>query len=75
MWIFIFWLSSSFNVYSGNVVRRTSLIVHRQEFSSEKKGRDAFTALKKENVGELTLRAFVLMHENEAEMVIRRSQL
>ncbi|AIZ84879.1 TPA: hypothetical protein ACWCE6_004745 [Escherichia coli] len=55
MWILIFWLSSPFNVSSGDA-RQPTLAVHSQEFRTEKACRDAFTALKKENVGEFALR-------------------
>ncbi|EIG8781471.1 TPA: hypothetical protein M2D29_005471, partial [Escherichia coli] len=51
MWILIFWLSSPFNVSSGDA-RQPTLAVHSQEFRTEKACRDAFSALKKENVGE-----------------------
>ncbi|MCW3308149.1 hypothetical protein [Escherichia coli] len=53
MWILIFWLSSPFNVSSGDA-RQPTLAVHSQEFRTEKAY--AFTALKKENVGEFALR-------------------
>ncbi|EEQ6362583.1 hypothetical protein ACTBAJ_004330 [Escherichia coli] len=55
MWILIFWLSSPFNVSSGDA-RQPTLAVHSQAFRTEKACRDAFTALKKENVGEFALR-------------------
>ncbi|WP_423740965.1 hypothetical protein [Escherichia coli] len=54
-WILIFWLSSPFNVSSGDA-RQPTLAVHSQAFRTEKACRDAFTALKKENVGEFALR-------------------
>lgn len=50
-----FWLSSPFNVSSGDA-RQPTLAVHSQAFRTEKACRDAFTALKKENVGEFALR-------------------
>ncbi|EHL0087147.1 hypothetical protein FAS47_004765, partial [Escherichia coli] len=55
MWILIFWLSSPFNVSSGDA-RQPTLAVHSHEFRTEKACRDAFSALKKENVGEFALR-------------------
>ncbi|EER5061533.1 hypothetical protein F6X33_005118 [Escherichia coli] len=55
MWILIFWLLSPFNVSSGDA-RQPTLAVHSQEFRTEKACRDAFSALKKENVGEFALR-------------------
>ncbi|EIK7177732.1 hypothetical protein FSJ78_020330, partial [Escherichia coli] len=48
-------LSSPFNVSSGDA-RQPTLAVHSQEFRTEKACRDAFSALKKENVGEFALR-------------------
>ncbi|EHY1952684.1 hypothetical protein K1444_004961, partial [Escherichia coli] len=47
--------SSPFNVSSGDA-RQPTLAVHSQAFRTEKACRDAFTALKKENVGEFALR-------------------
>lgn len=55
MWILIFWLSSPFAA-SPNGARQPTLAVHSQEFDSERACKDALTALKKVNVGELTLR-------------------
>ncbi|CAH5764597.1 hypothetical protein AB9E53_07900 [Escherichia coli] len=55
MWILIFWLSTPFSG-SSNVARQATLAVHSQEFGSERACKDALTAMKKVNVGELTLR-------------------
>ncbi|UIV62578.1 hypothetical protein H6S07_26280 (plasmid) [Escherichia coli] len=46
MWILIFWLSSPFNVSSGDA-RQPTLAVHSQEFRTEKACRDAFSAEKR----------------------------
>lgn len=63
MWILIFWLSSPFNVSSGDA-RQPTLAVHSQAFHTERACRDALRAIKKENVGEFSLRAFVFLTEN-----------
>lgn len=55
MWILIFWLSTPFTG-SSDVARQPTLAVHSQEFSNEKACKDALTAMRKINVGELTLR-------------------
>lgn len=55
MWILIFWLSSPFAA-SSNEARQPALAVHSQESGSEKACKEALTAMKKVNVGELTLR-------------------
>ncbi|EJZ3973309.1 hypothetical protein OIA35_003717 [Escherichia coli] len=52
MWLLIFWLSSPFNVSSGDA-RQPTLAVHSQAFHTERACRDALRAIKKENVGEL----------------------
>lgn len=68
MWLLIFWLSSPFNVSSGDA-RQPTLAVHSQAFHTERACRDALRAIKKENVGEFSLRAFVFLTE------IRRRRL
>ncbi len=67
MWILIFWLSSPFNVSSGDA-RQPTLAVHSQAFRTEKACRDAFTALKKENVGNLLSVASASPPENKQDM-------
>lgn len=56
MWILIFWLSSPFAA-SSNVAKQPVLAAHSQEFASERACKDALTAMKRVNTGELTLRA------------------
>ena len=55
MWILIFWLSSPFNVSSGDA-RQPTRAVRSQACHSERAFRDALRAIKKENVGEFSLR-------------------
>lgn len=55
MWVLIFWMSSPFAV-SSNDARQPTLAVHSQEFGNERACKDALMAMKKVNVGELTLR-------------------
>ncbi|EEX9036845.1 TPA: hypothetical protein QCY81_003294 [Escherichia coli] len=55
MWILIFWLSSLFNVSSGDA-RQPTLAVHSQAFHTERACSDVLRAIKKENVGEFSLR-------------------
>ncbi|EPB5915831.1 hypothetical protein ACRQPR_004132 [Citrobacter amalonaticus] len=55
MWILIFWLSSPFAV-SSNGVKQPVLAVHSQEFTTERACKEALTAMKRVNAGELTLR-------------------
>ena len=55
MWILIFWMSSPFAA-STNDARQPTLAVHSQEFNTEGACKDAFTAIRRANVGELTLR-------------------
>ncbi|HBN3406592.1 TPA: hypothetical protein L2G24_005051, partial [Escherichia coli O25b:H4-ST131] len=46
MWLLIFWLSSPFNVSSGDA-RQPTLAVHSQAFHTERACRDALHAIKK----------------------------
>ena len=69
MWILIFWLSSPFNVSSGDA-RQPTLAVHSQEFRTEKACRDAFTALKKKTWENLLSGASASPAENKPEMMI-----
>ena len=55
MWLLIFWLSSPFNVSSGDA-RQPTLAVHSQAFHTERACRNALLDIKKENVGEFSLR-------------------
>lgn len=47
MWLLIFWLSSPFNVSSGDA-RQPTLAVHSQAFHTERACRDALHAIKGE---------------------------
>ena len=75
MWLLIFWLSSPFNVSSGDA-RQPTLAVHSQAFHTERACRDALRAIKKENVGEFSLRgvcvATTTINKNLAIAHIRR---
>ena len=66
MWILIFWLSSPFNVSSGDA-RQPTLAVHSQAFHTERACRDALRAIKKENVGEFSLRGVCVSDGNTKE--------
>ena len=68
MWILIFWLSSP--LMSPRRCRQPTLAVHGQEFRTEKACRDAFSALKKENVENSLSGASASPAENKPEMMI-----
>ena len=66
MWLLIFWLSSPFNVSSGDA-RQPTLAVHSQAFHTERACRDALRAIKKENDGEFSLRGVCVSDGNTKE--------
>ncbi|ECD9444665.1 hypothetical protein FNH85_23870 [Salmonella enterica subsp. salamae] len=55
MWILIFWMSSPFSITLSDAAQPT-LKVKTQEFNNERACKDAFTAIKKLNDGDLKLR-------------------
>ncbi|EFD7671224.1 hypothetical protein F2R35_16280 [Escherichia coli] len=63
MWLLIFWLSSPFNVSSGDA-RQPTLAVHSQAFHT------ALRAIKKENVGEFSLRGVCVSDGNTKEEAV-----
>lgn len=65
MWLLIFWLSSPFNVSSGDA--GSHVPVHSQAFHTERACRDALHAIKKENVGEFSLRGVCVSDGNTKE--------
>ena len=63
MWLLIFWLSSPFNVSSGDA-RQPTLAVHSQAFHTERACRDALRAIKMAN---FLCGAFVFLTEIRRE--------
>nr|UJL19134.1 hypothetical protein HRS06_17905 [Escherichia coli] len=68
MWLLIFWLSSPFNVSSGDA-RQPTLAVHSQAFHTERACRDALHAIKRRMLANFLCGAFVFLTE------IRRRKL
>ncbi|MDI7042066.1 hypothetical protein [Escherichia coli] len=60
------WLSSPFHVSSGDA-RQHTLAAHSQAFHTERACRDALHAIKKENVGEFSLRGGCVSDGNTKE--------
>ena len=66
MWILIFWLSPP-PAGTPPYARQPTLAVHSQAFHTERACRDALRAIKKENVGEFSLRGVCVSDGNTKE--------